>query len=274
MTRAAIYARVSTEDQDVQRQLNETREFLQQHVDAEEIIEYPEVVSGAAGSGEREVYDQLWDDIAAGEFDVVVVHEISRLSRLGGTEIYDFIQHALEYDTGVESMDVGLSIRVDDPALQQTLYTMVANIMGDLAKIEHQQKLQRIQSGIRAAQDAGKWTGRPPRGFTVGDDGRLHVDVEEFLATREALARIAQGQSRSKVADKTGIPQSTLSRLYEDRRDLYLTGEAEGLDERVDAAVDEVRPMDDLEPGEAGEMESRIRQVVREELEAFQQNDD
>ncbi|WP_363463593.1 recombinase family protein [Halogeometricum borinquense] len=274
MTRAAIYARVSTEDQDVQRQLDETREFLQQHVEADEVVEYPEVISGATSSGERDVYDQLWDDIAAGEFDIVVVHEISRLSRLGGTEVYDFIQHCLEHETGVESLDVGLSIRVDDPALKQTLYTMVANIMGDLAKIEHQQKLQRIQSGIRAAQAAGKWTGRPPRGFTVGDDGRLHVDVEEFLATREALARIAQGESRTKVAEDTGIPQSTLTRLYDDRRDLYLAGEGEGYDDRVDAAVEELRPLDDLEPDEAGKMEARMRRVVREELEAFQEESD
>jgi DNA invertase Pin-like site-specific DNA recombinase len=70
---------------------------------------------------------------------------------LRGTEVYDFIQHCLEHETGVESLDVGLSIRVDDPALKQTFYTMVANIMGDLAKIEHQQKLRRIRSGIQSA---------------------------------------------------------------------------------------------------------------------------
>jgi len=271
VTRAAIYARVSTEDQDVQRQLDETHEFLQQHVEADEVVEYPEVISGTTSGGERDVYDRLWDDIADGEFDIVVIHEISRLSRLGGTEVYDFIQHCLEHETGVESLDVGLSIRVDDPALKQTLYTMVANIMGDLAKIEHQQKLQRIESGIRAAQDAGKWTGRPPRGFTVGDDGKLHVDVEEFLATRDALSRVAHGESRVKVADDTDIPQSTLTRLYDNRRDLYLAGEGEGYDDRVDAAVEELRPLDDLDPGESGKMEARMRRVVREELEAFQE---
>jgi DNA invertase Pin-like site-specific DNA recombinase len=265
---------VSIEDQDVQRQLDETHEFLQQHVEADEVVEYHEVIIGWASGGERDVYDQLWDDIADGEFDIVVIHEISRLSRLGGTEVYDFIQHCLEHETGVESLDVGLSIRVDDPALKQTLYTMVANIMGDLAKIEHQQKLRRIRSGLRAAQDAGKWTGRPPRGFTVGDDGKLHVDVKEFLATRDALSRVAHGESRVKVADDTDIPQSTLTRLYDNRRDLYLAGEGEGYDDRVDAAVEELRPLDDLDPGEAGKMEARMRRVVREELEAFQEESD
>lgn len=269
VTRAAIYARVSTDDQDVQRQLEETREFLEAHVEADEVIEYPEVVSGGTRGDQRDVYDELWDDIAEGEFDLVVIHEISRLSRLGGTEVYDFIQHCLENETGVESLDVGLSIRVDDPALKQTLYTMVANIMGDLAKIEHQQKLQRIQSGIQSAQKAGKWTGRPPRGFYVGeDDKRLHVATEEFLETREALARVARGESKSKVAEDTGIAHSTLTRLYKDRRGLYLTGTAE--DDRVDAAVEEVRPLEDLTPEEAGALDARIRTIVREELQEGQ----
>lgn len=265
MTKAAIYARVSTADQDVKRQLEEIHEFLE-GVDVDEVAEYPEVVSGATNAGERDVYDELWDDIAAGGFDLVVVHEISRLSRLGGTEVYDFIQHCLEHETGVESLDVGLSIRVDDPALKQTLYTMVANIMGDLAKIEHQQKLERIRSGIRSAQQAGKWTGRPPRGFYVGDDKRLHVDAEAFLETREALARVAAGESKSKVAEESGIAQSTLTRLYDQRSDLYLAAVAE--DDRVDTAVEELRPIEDLTPEEAGEMDARIRAIVREEMEA------
>jgi hypothetical protein len=51
------------------------------------------------------------------------------------------------------------------------------------------------------------------------------VDVGAFLSTREALVRIAHGESRTKVADETGIPQSTLTRLYDDRRELYLAGE-------------------------------------------------
>lgn len=264
MTRAAIYARVSTNDQNVQRQLNETQDYLEKQIGVDEIEEYPEVVSGATTGSEREVYDRLWEDIATGEFDVVAVHEISRLSRLGGAEVYEFIQHSLAHDTAVESLDAGLSIRVDDPALQQTVYTMVANIMGDLAKIEHQQKLERIRSGIQAAQNAGEWTGRAPRGFTVGDDKRLHISSEEFLETREALARLSRGESQSDVAKDTGIAQSTLSRLYNDRRDLYLQAKAD--DDRVDTALEEIRPFDEITASEAGRLDARIRRITREEV--------
>lgn len=257
---------MSTDDQSETRQIEECREHLDSNYsDVTDVDVYADVISGASDGGGGE-YRQLLDEIETGRYAVVVVHEISRLSRVGPTEIHEFIQHCLENDTGVESLDVGLSIRVDDPALQQTVYTMVANIMGDLAKIEHQQKMNRIQSGIRAAQDAGKWTGRAPRGFEIGDDKRLHVDLEEYLNTRRALERIAAGESASVVADDSGIPRTTLVTLFEDtdRRKMYLATESD--DDRVDSALEEVRPLEEIDVG-AEELDDRIRKIVNEEME-------
>ena len=256
---AAIYARVSTTDQDVTRQLEEAREYLDEK-GLEEIREYPEIVSGAADTDTREVYAQLLEDVASGMFDLVVVHEISRLSRLGPTEIHEFIQHCLEHDTGVEALDVGLQIHVDDGELQQTIYSMVARLMGDLAQIERQQKLQRIRSGVRAAQDAGKWTGRPPAGFDV-EDGYLRVDPAEFLHIREALARVDRGEAYATVAEEAGVPESTLRNLEETRRELYLAGHAP--DDRVGEALDEIRPLEDMrtEDTDLAELEERVERI-------------
>jgi len=264
--KAAIYARVSTADQDLERQLHESHDHLEaNYPEVGEVDEYADIISGADEDGGKE-YRRLWNAVEDGEYDVVVVHEISRLSRLGPTEIHEFIQHCLENNAGIESLDVGLSIRVDDPSLQQTVYTMIANIMGDLAKIEHQQKLNRINSGIQSAQRAGKWTGRAPRGFYVGDDTRLHVDPEEFLNTRHALERIANGESKRQVAEDSGIPRSTLTDLYENSQNLYLHGEAD--DERKDTALDELRPLPDLDIQDADgdDLDERIRSIVRDEM--------
>ena len=272
MHSAAIYTRVSTDEQDVSRQLEQCREHIVRQfpeIDDSAIDVFADVVSGAAEDG-GEQYRDLWAAIETNDYDLVVIHEFSRLSRLGAGEIHRFIQHCLEHETAIESLDIGLSIHVDDPHLQQTVYTMIANIMGDLAKIEHQQKLGRIQSGIRAAQQAGTWTGRPPRGFTVGEDKHLHVNPGEFLETRAALERIAQGESKHQVARDTGIPRSTLVRFYEDeqRRRMYLAGE--GIeDDRLDAALEELRPLSDpdLDAGEGTDAsDERIRAIVREEL--------
>lgn len=136
---------------------------------------------------------------------------------------------------------------------------MVARLMDDLAQIEHQQKLQRIQSGVRAAQSAGKWTGRPPAGFVV-EDGYL-LDPAEFLHLREAIARIDRGASFAAVADDTGIAESTLRSLHQDRRDIYLNGEAD--DDRADEALTDIRLLEDARSGgpDLEELRDRVERL-------------
>lgn len=257
----AIYARVSTTDQDAQRQLDELAEFAQEEYPHSGLRPHQDIVSGT-DTGQASAYQELREEIAAREIDVVVVDEISRLSRLGGGEIHNFIQFCLEHDTSIRDREVGLSIDVDDSAVDQAVSEMLIALMGDLARIEHKQKLRRIRSGIAAAQEAGKWTGRPPTGFEV-DDGRLRVDVEEFLRIRGAIERAAGGEHRSTVAEETGIASSTLKTAYNERADLYLYGDAD--DERIEAAVEEIEPLP--EPVAIPvTSEERVREIVRDEI--------
>ena len=257
--RAAIYARVSTSDQDASRQLDELRTWVGDQYPDAETEEYVDIVSGSA-TDRAEEYRALREAIADGGLDLVVVDEISRLSRLGGGEIHDFIQHALENDTSIRDREVGLSIDVGGSEVDRAVKELIAGLLGDLAKIEHKQKLRRIRSGIAAAQDAGKWTGRPPAGFVV-EDGYLRVDVAKYLHVREAVARVDRGEPYATVAEETGVAESTLRSLEAERRDLYLAGEAD--DDRVDEALDDVRPLDDLrsEPADLDQLRDRIERV-------------
>jgi hypothetical protein len=101
---------------------------------------------------------------------------------------------------------------------------MVANIMGDFTKIGHQQKLERVRSGIRAAQNAGKWTGRVPRGFTVRRISGF-ILFPRSSWDREALARLSRGESQEPVR-RHYVPEEHFDavtreqrvELYEDRR--------------------------------------------------------
>lgn len=261
MLKIALYARVSTSDQNLSRQIEETREFIHREYPDAEIVEYADIISGASEAGGDE-YQRLRKDISDNKIDAVVVHELSRLSRLGAGEIHQFIQYCLANETGVHDMEVGLSISLDDDLVDRAVSQLIAGVMGDLARIEHKQKLRRIQSGIKSAQKNGKWTGRPPRGFSV-ENGYLRVEPGEFLAIRDGLERIERGDDYGTVAEDIGIPESTLRRLHKKRSDLYLY--AETSDERVDEAVDGVRPLDDPniqnDPGKEA-----IREIVREEL--------
>ena len=234
---AAIYARVSTPEQDLQRQLDECREHITAKFPDVTIVDtYGDVVSGIKVDG-GEQYHQLNSAIKSGEYDLVVVHELSRLSRLGAGKIRRFVQRCIERETAIESLEIGLSIYPNDPPLQRTIYTMIASIMGDLGRIEYEQNLQRIRSGIQAAQRAGRWTGRPPRGFEIDEDGMLRVVATEYLEVREALLSIKYGAPKAIVAKQSGIPRSTLVRLFRDeqRRAIYLAGTA--VDERIGRAL-------------------------------------
>jgi len=91
MDTVAIYSRVSTSDQDASRQLHELRDFAEREYPDAEIVEFVDIISGTA-TDEAEQYQTLRSEIAADGVDAVVVDEISRLSRLGGGEIHDFIQ--------------------------------------------------------------------------------------------------------------------------------------------------------------------------------------
>lgn len=264
MPTVAIYSRVSTTDQDASRQLDELREWVGQEYPDADKVEFVDIVSGT-DTDRADEYQSLRSSIADGGVDAVVVDEISRLSRLGGGEIHDFIQHALEHDTSVRDREVGLSIDVDGSEVDQAVKQMLASLLGDLAKIEHKQKLRRIRSGIAAAQDAGKWTGRPPTGFRVDDDSRLRVDVESFLRLRAGLERVAQGEERASVAADIGVAVSTLKNAYNERPELYLYGAAD--DERLEAAVDELDPLPEPEAAPVTS-EQQVREIVRDELSA------
>lgn len=260
MEKVALYARVSTSDQDVDRQIEQARAFIEKQYPEAEIAEYADIISGADAEGGEE-YQRLRDEIEAGELDAVVVDELSRLSRLGAGEIHEFIQHCLENETGVHDMEVGLDISLDDDHVDRAVSQLIAGVMGDLARIEHKQKLRRIQSGIESARNAGKWTGRPPRGFEV-ENGHLRVKPGEFLAIRDALERVERGAAYSEVSEDIGVPEPTLRRLHKERRELFLYGDAE--DERIESAVEDVRPLDDLDiPDEKTE----LRELIREEIE-------
>ncbi|WP_233560833.1 recombinase family protein [Haloarcula sp. Atlit-47R] len=158
-----IYACVSTTDQDPKRQLEELREFAEHSYDEPDLHTYTDTISGTE-TDRGEEYQRLRSDIEDGILDVVIVHELSRLSRLAAGEIRDFLEFCLSHEMGIQDLEVGLAISLDDDLTDRAVSQLIAGAMGDLARVEHKQKLRRIQSGIDAAREAGRWTGRPQLG--------------------------------------------------------------------------------------------------------------
>jgi DNA invertase Pin-like site-specific DNA recombinase len=261
---AGIYARVSTSDQDEARQIQDCRDALEKHpYEIESVDVYADVMTGT--TTEREDYGRLLDDVTSGDVDLVIATEVSRLSRSGAQDVMHFISTCLENDAGVEFTQSPVSLRVEMDEITKSIQRTIVSLLSELANVEHKQKMSRIRSGIKAAQSSGKWTGRPPKGFVVDDaTGYLRVDPVEFLETRAALERVVGGESIAAVSRDSGIPESTLRKLRDDRLELYFAGDAD--DDRVDAALEDVRPLDEPDV----ERESSELSAMRERLDELE----
>ena len=84
--RAVIYARVSTNGQDYERQLDELRSYAAR-MGYEVVKEFAEKISGAKKVAEREALTELLSFVEANHIDKVLIYECSRLS----SRVADFI---------------------------------------------------------------------------------------------------------------------------------------------------------------------------------------
>jgi len=213
-----VYARVSTVDQDQDRQLKECTEYLlnQHDIDRGEIDYYQD--TGSGGNTGRDGFQQLLEDAEKGRIDSIVVHEISRLSRsisdLSAT--VDRLESA-GVSLHVVSRDLTIDPTQSDPMTEAMMY-----LMGVFAQLERDMLRERTRSGIRAAQREGKHTGRTPYGFDTDADGYLTPN-EDYETAVVALERLQAGDSKRSVAKATGISRRTLGRI-EDRAEMYEMG--------------------------------------------------
>lgn len=79
MGETATYVRVSTADQNLERQLTSTREYAENSIGADVVRVYDDKSTGTDVS--RDGYQDLIADVEAGEIDHVVAHQVSRIAR-------------------------------------------------------------------------------------------------------------------------------------------------------------------------------------------------
>ena len=182
--RAAIYARVSTLDQEPENQLAELRRYLDARGwEAQEFIDRG--VSGAVDR--RPALDQLIRDARRRRFDVVVCWRLDRLGRslkhLG--TLLDELQVL-----GVAFVSLQEGIDATTPAGKLQMHILAA-----IAEFERARIAERVAAGLARARRQGKKLGRP----------RCHI-------ARADLERTAALSSRS-AAKILGVSATTLRRL-------------------------------------------------------------
>jgi DNA invertase Pin-like site-specific DNA recombinase len=196
--RAAIYSRVSTDDQaregyslgeqDRQGQALTQREkwmYVRTYVDPG--------VSGSLRS--RPALDHLIEDIAAGLIDVVIVAALDRLSRDAG----HLRELLLIFDAaGVRVVASGQAL--DRATPEGRLQT---GILGEFGQYEREKIKARAKSGIAGYVRSGKpWGSEAPYGYakTRDEERWAPVDRERDVVRRIYRAFTEEGQSASGIA--------------------------------------------------------------------------
>ena len=186
MTRAALYARVSTKQhsQDPETQLMPLRD----HATARGLTVVGEYVDlGWSGSKERRPQlDRLMADVRAGKIDIVIVARFDRFARSVRhllTALSEFQKCGVDFVSLNEQIDTSTNIG-----------KLVFTILAALAEFERELIRERVRAGVDRARRQGIKLGRPT----------VLVDTVKINERRTA------GQTISQIARETGIARSTV----------------------------------------------------------------
>jgi DNA invertase Pin-like site-specific DNA recombinase len=182
---AAIYARVSTEDQKCDLQLTELRGYVERS--GWKAIEYVETASGKAG-GKRPVLDRLLQDARLKKFDFVLVWKLDRFGRS--------LQHLIENVQTLDSAGIRFIVPSQniDTDTKSPMGKFLMHIFGAFAEFERDLIVERVRAGVAEAQRQGKHCGRPKRVFRRD----------------EALRLRKQGHSWRQIGKMMEVPWSTV----------------------------------------------------------------
>lgn len=185
MKRAAIYYRVSSDEQTLENQRPDVERITATR--GYKVVETYEERASAAKS--RSEYARLMADAHAGRFDVLVIWAIDRFGR----SMIGNMQAVLDLDRcGVRTVSFREPwLDVDGP--QRPL---LLAIFSWVAQQEREQLVARTVAGMNRARAKGVRMGRPT----------VNVDVAKALALR------ARGKSVREIAMHLRVPKSTVHR--------------------------------------------------------------
>ena len=202
MAKVVIYARVSTQGQDYERQLAELREYARK-MEYEVVMEFCEKVSGAKTVAERQALTELLSFVESNKVDKVLIYECSRLSR-----------RAVDFLTVIENFTARkVSVYIHQNGLETLLPNGQPNpiaqlVLGILAQFNSMER-----SLIRSRMESG-YNHYRQRGGTVGRKVGYRKTTEQMRSQyAKEIQLLNKGMSLRNIAAITRTSIGTLQKL-------------------------------------------------------------
>jgi putative DNA-invertase from lambdoid prophage Rac len=153
MTRAAIWARVSTHDQEAQNQLRELEEWAGRK--GFEVVKTYQAELSAFNGDIRPLVDEALHDARLGRYEILLVWALDRLCREGVEATLKLLRRFREQGANVWSLRESWT-ETADPRMAELL----GSIYAWMAAEESRRRSERIKAGLDRRRAEGKPVGR------------------------------------------------------------------------------------------------------------------
>jgi DNA invertase Pin-like site-specific DNA recombinase len=191
--KVALYARVSTDGQTTENQLQELRKVADRNgwQIIQEFVDHG--ISGAKGRDQRPAFDEMCKGVIRKEFDLVMAWSVDRLGRS--------LQHLVTFIDELHSKKVDLFLHRQGIDTTTPAGKMMFQMLGVFAEFERAMIKERINAGLARARAQGKTLGRP----------KVSLKVEKKIKKLRAT-----GKGIRKIASELSVGVSTVKRIVDE----------------------------------------------------------
>lgn len=204
MKRVVLFARVSTNGQDYERQVNELT-ALSQHNNWIVAATFCEKISGAKKNAERKELSKMIDYVNKNHIDMVVVTELSRLGR-DTLQVLEVIENFNKLGISLYIQNYHIETLTEDGKIN-SMSQFLITILAEVARMERKTIRERVESGYNNFRANGGKVGRK-EGFRKSE-----IEMREQYA--EEIRLLKKGISLRNISKITGTSINTIRKCKE-----------------------------------------------------------
>ncbi|MFQ3781396.1 recombinase family protein [Staphylococcus saprophyticus] len=195
------YARVSSIDQNLERQLENLKTFGVEKI-------YTEKQSGKSIEN-RPVLQEVLNFVRMG--DRFIVESIDRLGR-NYDEIIETVNYLKEKDVHLMITSLPMMNEViGNPLLDKFMKDLIIQILAMVSEQERNESKRRQAQGIQVAKDKGIYKGRP---LLYSPNAK---DPQKRVIYHRVVEMLEEGRAISKIAKEVNITRQTVYRIKHDK---------------------------------------------------------
>lgn len=199
MKKVVIFARVSTNIQDYERQVNELTAVAQNN-NWMVAATFCEKISGAKKNTERMELTRMIDYVRANNINIVLVTELSRLGR-DTLQVLEVIEQFNKLGISLYIQNYHIQTLMENGTIN-TMSQFLITILAEVARMERKTIRERVESGYKNYRANGGKVGRK-EGYRKSD-----IDMKEQYA--EEIRLLRKGISLRNISKITGTSINTI----------------------------------------------------------------